>query len=149
MFRSLKMIELNHILFAGEAYGPPTGLLALIVSETVAATLEELRLSGCGMTWGSGPTMTWQAVFVSFRQQLGRLRRFEVGEMLTYWYSDILRRHVIIGNDPERYELDRLELNELWRSLGQVERVDTSENEGIGFVKNWAEHCRRLNNLLV
>lgn len=90
----------------------------MVVSEPVAATLEELELNGCALILVNDPGETWADVFIAFRVFLKRLRRFEVNEDLTYVHWVLAEGYPLAEPDQETLRKDRVELNALWESLG-------------------------------
>lgn len=110
VFRNLKRLELGRFQFA--RHHTPD-IEAFIVSDPVASTLEHLVLGACCIHDVAESTgeLGWAITFKKFETGLKKLKNFEISAPLTYGWS-----RTIVDEDKKA-------LNDLWVSIGQLDKV--------------------------
>lgn len=133
-FSKLKKLELQRFILSGQKHAIAE---TFIMSESVAASLKEMRLSHSAICsekkTSSGAqassSSTWAGVLLAFQKRLKGLKRFGVEEGLGYMEVDVDDDSGYRSIIPQKHDLlaDQKALNALWESIGQEKRVKFEE----------------------
>lgn len=128
-FRNLRKLELIFFVFS---WTKPSQAESFILSESVAATLEQLTLGSCTLSMKKrAGQRTWAHVFSRFQNTLTKLKLFTLQSPLSYsTYLGIRVSFLFSRPAVDVYLADVAALNALWECIGQQTRV-SPEDHGV------------------